>query len=318
MQRFTSWFTVALLTLIACLLVIATPPSSASPLPLIQNSDASKWQRYSSDGEELAFLLPEQPVITSVSRPQSFFRKTKPGRMYAAYADGTVYVVMSFDNRNSKDGLDVFIKEFSEYPAFHSDMTFERDASLLGFSGKQYRLKSDKVEGIAQFYLTKNHAYIFEAVSVDINAPAINQFLTTVSLHEEKQSKNPVAAKIAEATIASSSSTLVSSASTAGQDTVKLPIFKQSEIGRRATVVTRPEPGYTEEARKHQITGTVRIRCVLSSTGIVDNVRPTNTLAYGLTEKAIAAAHNLKFIPAVKDGKFVSIYVVIEYVFNLY
>ncbi len=308
----------AFLTFVTGLFALSAP-CSALQLPLIQN-DASKWQQYSSAGEEFAFLLPEQPVVPSVSRPESYSRRLKPGRMYAAYADGAVYVVLSFDNRSSKDGLNTFIKEFPGYPMFHNNMEFERDVSLLGFSGKQYRLKSVGAEGIAQFYLTKNHAYIFEVVSLDINKPAIKQFLTSVSLHGQEKSKNPVAAAEAlEATVASmSSSAYTSGVETASQGVDQTSVLKLSEVTRKYFIVTKPEAGYTEEARRQNVVGSVRIRCLLSSTGEIKNVMPLNTLPYGLTEKAIGAALNMKFIPAIKDGKFVSTYVVIDYGFNLY
>lgn len=309
---------VALLVFAAGLFALPAP-HRASRLPFVQ-ANAAEWRQYSSAGEEFAFLLPEQPAVTSVSRPESYPRNLKPGRMYAAYADGAVYVVLSFENRRSKDSLDTFIKEFPEYPAYHDGMAFERDVSLLGFSGKQYHLKHNDFEGVVQFYSTKNRVYIFEVVSLDINKPATNQFLTSVSLHEQEKSKNPVAAaKAVEAAVAPMPSQAnTPSVVPTSQGADQAPVLKQGEVTRKPIIVTRPEAGYTEIARQQNVSGTVRIRCVLSSTGMVNNIKPVTALPYGLTEKAIAAAHNLKFIPAMKDGKLVSTYLVIEYSLNLY
>jgi TonB family protein len=64
--------------------------------------------------------------------------------------------------------------------------------------------------------------------------------------------------------------------------------------------------------------GTVVLRAVLGSNGQVTGIRAVNGLPNGLTEKAIAAAHNIKFTPAMKDGRAVSQYIQIEYSFNLY
>jgi hypothetical protein len=50
----------------------------------------------------------------------------------------------------------------------------------------------------------------------------------------------------------------------------------------------------------------------------VTSIKAVNPLPYGLTERAIAAAHEIKFIPAVKDGHTVSQWIQIEYNFNLY
>lgn len=48
------------------------------------------------------------------------------------------------------------------------------------------------------------------------------------------------------------------------------------------------------------------------------NIRPVSSLPHGLTEQAIAAARQIKFTPALKDGRPVSRQVQLEYNFNLY
>ena len=86
----------------------------------------------------------------------------------------------------------------------------------------------------------------------------------------------------------------------------------------RARVLFKPEPQYTEEARKNSITGTVILRVVFSRTGEVTNIRAMQSLQGGLTEKAIAAARQIRFVPATRNGQPVSMYMQLEYNFNLY
>jgi TonB family protein len=95
-------------------------------------------------------------------------------------------------------------------------------------------------------------------------------------------------------------------------------IFKPIEVTTRARVLAKPEPQYTEEARKAGITGTVVLSVVFSRTGQVTNVRAVQTLCCDLTEKAIAAARSIRFIPAMRNGQVVSTYMQLEYNFNLY
>lgn len=95
-------------------------------------------------------------------------------------------------------------------------------------------------------------------------------------------------------------------------------IFKQTEVNVRARVVSKPEPQYTEEARRNQITGTVILSVIFSRTGQVTNIRPVQTLCCGLTEKAIVAARQIRFVPATRNGQTVSVYMQLEYNFNLY
>ena len=95
-------------------------------------------------------------------------------------------------------------------------------------------------------------------------------------------------------------------------------IFTGKEVTSKARLISKPEPQYTEDARKNQITGTVVLKCVFSSNGTVTNIRTVSGLPYGLTERAIAAARQIKFVPATKDGHQVSMWMQLEYNFNLY
>ena len=95
-------------------------------------------------------------------------------------------------------------------------------------------------------------------------------------------------------------------------------IYSGKDVSSKARVLSKPEPQYTEEARKNQVTGTVVLRAVFTSGGQVSNIRAVSGLPFGLTERAIAAARQIKFAPATKDGHPVSMYIQLEYNFNLY
>jgi TonB family protein len=94
--------------------------------------------------------------------------------------------------------------------------------------------------------------------------------------------------------------------------------FRQNEVTRKALITFKPEPGFTEEARKNNVTGVVRLRAILHASGSVTSIMTVKGLPDGLTEKAIAAAKQIRFTPAEKDGRAVSQYVVLEYNFNIY
>lgn len=95
-------------------------------------------------------------------------------------------------------------------------------------------------------------------------------------------------------------------------------IFTGKDVTTKARLISKPEPQYTEDARKNQVTGTVVLRCVFSSSGQVTNISVRSGLPNGLTDKAIAAARQIKFVPATKDGHQVSMWMQLEYNFNLY
>ena len=60
-------------------------------------------------------------------------------------------------------------------------------------------------------------------------------------------------------------------------------------------IISIPEPSYTDVARQHQIVGTVRLRVIFLASGQIGNVTPVEDLPYGLTEKSVEAALNIKF-----------------------
>jgi len=104
----------------------------------------------------------------------------------------------------------------------------------------------------------------------------------------------------------------------AADDSLATAIYKSKEVTTKARVLAKPEPSYTEEARKNQITGTVVLRAVFAADGRVRAINVIRGLPDGLTRCAIVAAQRIKFVPAMKDGKPVSMWMQVEYNFNLY
>ena len=95
-------------------------------------------------------------------------------------------------------------------------------------------------------------------------------------------------------------------------------LYKGTEVTLKARVTKKPEPKYTKTARKNRIEGTVVIRCVFSASGEVTNIHVISGLPDGLTERAVEAAKKIRFIPATKDGHPVSMWIELQYNFNLY
>ena len=95
-------------------------------------------------------------------------------------------------------------------------------------------------------------------------------------------------------------------------------IYKASEVTTKPRVLSKPEPTYTEQARQNQTRGTIVLRCIFGSDGKVRGIRAIAGLPDGLTAKSIGAARLIKFVPATKDGHPVSMWMELQYNFNLY
>jgi TonB family protein len=80
----------------------------------------------------------------------------------------------------------------------------------------------------------------------------------------------------------------------------------------------RPDPDYSEEARKAKYQGVVVLGLIVDSNGRPRDVRVARSLGMGLDEKAIEAVRQWKFEPAKKDGTPVAVQINVEVSFRLY
>jgi len=83
-------------------------------------------------------------------------------------------------------------------------------------------------------------------------------------------------------------------------------------------VLSKPRAQYTDPARTNNVQGVVRLKITLLANGSVGNITPLNSLPYGLTEQAIAAARQIKFEPRKVNGVPQPSIVTFEYSFTIY
>jgi protein TonB len=81
--------------------------------------------------------------------------------------------------------------------------------------------------------------------------------------------------------------------------------------------LNRPRPNYTEEARLLRVQGVIRASVLVGPDGAVKSVHLQNGLPAGLDEEAIRAAYEMRFRPAVSNGRPIETWVTLEIEFNL-
>lgn len=84
------------------------------------------------------------------------------------------------------------------------------------------------------------------------------------------------------------------------------------------SITYKPKPPYTDAARQNQVTGTVTLRVTFNANGTIGGISAVSGLPYGLTENAIAAARNIKFTPAMKNGQPYSVTKTLAFTFTMY
>jgi TonB family protein len=276
----------------------ASQPSKINS-PNVILADASSWQRYTVKGEQFSITLPTLPAMAT-NRLSTIGYRERWERELGAYAGGVVYTIYSLDDGHPNEALKASIKQISSSPAW--DRGTEQSLTQNGFAGKQYS-STNPLGGTVRVFATKERFYRFQAFGATAEDANVKQFFSSLLLGKKN-----------EGTEVSDGPGVPFGPADQASETV----FTGKEVDRKILLIMKPEPSYTDAARQNQITGTVVLRSVFSSNGNVTDIRVRSGLPAGLTEKAIGAARKIRFVPAVKDGKFVSVFMQLEYNFNLY
>jgi len=263
------------------------------------------WKRYTARHEEFSVMLPAHPAMSTRKAMVMRLSKVRQRRTLGAYADGLAFTVSSVENTSPREPLDQYIEQ-EIFTHSGWDRASEQEITLNGFKGKQY-LSPNKVPGTMQIFATRNHIYRFHAFGATTDDARVKEFFSSIVLGGK-----PEGIEVTDGTgVPYHADASAASGATDSALTIK-------DVERRPFVAMKPEPDYTEEARRKDIVGAVILKAVFAADGTITDIRVASGLPHGLTERAIAAAKQIRFIPAMKDGKFVSTWMQLEYNFSLY
>lgn len=103
-----------------------------------------------------------------------------------------------------------------------------------------------------------------------------------------------------------------------GVSSENAPIKKNLSPTRPLKIISKPRAKYTDEARQNCVEGIVVLRITFFANGNVGNFKVMQGLNYGLSERAITAAKQIKFEPATKKNRAVTVTKKIQYNFTIY
>jgi TonB family protein len=259
-------------------------------------SDPQSWVRYTVKNEEFSVTLPTVPAVLTNKVFQPRIQKQRRERKLSAAADGVIYTVEVFENPKPAQSLDDFVAEQNKNARY--ELTLGRDLTISGVAAKEYSSRDKTPAMTVQFLATEKRLYRFTATGALAENSGVKQFFSSIVLGKKTEG-------------------------TKVEDGPGVPlefekIYTGREVDTKARLISKPKPNYTETARLHEVTGTVVLKVVFSAQGKVTNIRTVISLPYGLTERAIEASRKIRFIPATKDGRYVSMWMQLEYNFNRY
>ena len=191
-----------------------------------------------------------------------------------------------------------------EHQRAQVSVAYVKELTAKPIPGREYNLTLGDFRGTAHVYVAEQRLFVLLVMDRPGGPGGRERFLGSLSF-------SPNLRAIPRVTRETGIGAGVSTGSDVGP-------FRSSELEQRARVLSKPEPSYTESARKFGITGTVVLRGEFSYDGQIRDLQVIKRLPHGLTEAALRAARAIKFTPAQKNGKPVSMYMQLEYNFNLY
>jgi TonB family protein len=285
----------------------------------IQAQNTKPWVEISRSDEFFRISMPGQPVVaTQRTRVGDIYAN---GTRYEALADGAGYTLWTLVDAKQglRRGLDEYLDACADLiwvgllnttrdrlpddKRAGAAMSYVKELSLP-LPGREYSLSMEGLTGTVRFFVAEARIYILLAANSPGGPWEREKFFESFSVFIIPATPQPQnGPEVIDAP---------------GDPTDYNRVFSGREVTQKARVLAKPEPTYTESARKYRIAGTVVLRAVFSADGKVTGIYVIRKLPHGLTGAAIKAARGISFSPAVKDGHPVSIYMELQYNFNLY
>lgn len=252
-------------------------------------SEFDSWRKYTIDKRDFSVTFPVVPVLTtSISILEGQQRKEQ---ILKATTGELLYRVDVIENPNDKRNLKDFIDELTRTGW---DLQSERSVAVNGVSGMEF--VSQSKASVAQFFAANGRFYRFATSGAPADDARVKQFFSSIALGEKvdgiKIDPEPGVVYFSEE---------------------QKHVYKGSEVDQKVRLINKPPP---DIANTEGIRGHVVLRTVFAANGRVVNITVVKD-SPGLTERAIEAARKIKFTPAIKDGKPVSMWMQLEYNFNL-
>jgi len=285
-----------------------------------------EWTEVAPAGESFHVSMPYQPKL-EVENTGAI-----SGNRYIALTDLATYTIWSVTDakyhpvQDADTRLDATAEllwddllksareELDEKDRRFAGMSYVRELPAEGLPGREYTLTIGAVTGTAQFFLAREHIYVLLAMGKPGGDWPREKFFKSF----RPESTSAAASSVASLPTKPLEKNGIGTGDSASGAEDYNRIFTGREVTAKVRVLEKPEPTYSENARRFGVQGTVVLRAVFAKDGEVTNIHVVTKLPHGLTKKAVDAAHAIRFVPAMKDGQAVSMWMELQYNFNLY
>lgn len=239
----------------------------------------------------------------------------KEMRLISCFSDRTLMNVEIYENDQPRqavkaltDSLKIDGKEISLGDDFYGiEQTInQKDSVFLQF-----------------FVAGKKHIYVITAATRGLPNETTKTFIESLKFlsAERRRSADQSEKAISISSLKSVEPELIDE--TGAPDKSNPPIVPAKEAKNASTlkgiiILSKPNPSYTQAARKNKISGNVRLRLNFGADGRINQFRVMQSLPDGLLREAVIAALRIKFLPAEQSGKPRPNNKLVEYNFKTY
>lgn len=295
------------ISIITCFLICAV-------FTFAQDQSLANWQPLLSLDE--AFTV-ETPIKLDFQE----FGEEKINRRYSTQFKDTYFFI--FVDGRKKGTLD-------EVWQYKNVLDFVANHQINGVKDKFGEYEAEKSEfvdseGFHQKVLvikTPKYIYIFQTTSQNAQDEISERFFNSIKIEgwfskSENKEKTVTKEESIEKIADSSKTDTPPPPKVAVKDTGN-GLSSSTTQNKALALFSKPRANYTDYARFYQIQGSVQLRVTFLANGTIGAVTPVTKLPFGLTNTAIAAAKQITFEPAKKDGVATTVVKQVIYSFTLY
>lgn len=265
---------------------------------LSPSATQSQWIGFVPQDEDFTATIPAAPTMRNYpiynNSPYDKREKVLAHHEYSGYGDGLIFVIHSYKAEHPGKLATSQLRLINETDVFQRIQLGDIPADLFRTIVPS-RFGSYAKQTLR--FMTQKHVYVIALMTLEENNPAVDRFITGIRMRNSGDQVMPIAP---------------------APETTSGSVWSAKDVTRKAVVVWKSEPWYTDAARAHRVVGTVVVQAVFSENGYVTDITVVRGLKDGLDESAIDAARNIRFFPAEKDGKRVGQRTQLEFNFDLY
>ena len=267
----------------------------------IPDGVAQDWKIFTTPAKEFSASMPDKNMIFRRGEYTTGGTVVSETIEIGAFYRGCAMVVRIFSTDNPQAILSEETRKLSYRDAKRNSVKVRgiKAQSFINQSGDSY------FEALG--LISKNRLYLIQAGARKEDNAYLKHFLASINLKGMAGSTQP---------------SDISSFSTKPPDSLS-PATTSENQPEPATPSLRPviiyaaKAVYNDRARLNRVQGTILVSVVFTTDGEVTNVKIIRGLPDGLDEQAISAVQRIRFLPAEKNGKPVSVRMSMEFSFAL-